>query len=99
MALIKAFKQLRCLVILRLGYEGLRVFNYSVSSLCSLACASLCRKSGVTDHYALDDHHALHLTRKVVRSLNYQKKLDVSRKSSIFPFPVESFGLCPQSCL
>ncbi|ELV10303.1 Methylcrotonoyl-CoA carboxylase beta chain, mitochondrial [Tupaia chinensis] len=36
-----------------------------------------CRKSGVTDHYALDDHHALHITRKIVRSLNYQKKLDV----------------------
>uniref|UniRef100_A0A4W3HPP6 methylcrotonoyl-CoA carboxylase n=1 Tax=Callorhinchus milii TaxID=7868 RepID=A0A4W3HPP6_CALMI len=36
-----------------------------------------CRKSGVTDHYALDDSHALHLARKVVRSLNYQKKLDV----------------------
>ncbi|XP_015277228.1 PREDICTED: methylcrotonoyl-CoA carboxylase beta chain, mitochondrial, partial [Gekko japonicus] len=36
-----------------------------------------CRKSGVTDHYALDDDHALHLARKVVRSLNYQKKVDV----------------------
>ncbi|XP_030422461.1 methylcrotonoyl-CoA carboxylase beta chain, mitochondrial isoform X4 [Gopherus evgoodei] len=37
-----------------------------------------CRKSGVTDHYALDDNHALHLARKVVRSLNYQKKVDVT---------------------
>ncbi|XP_078531409.1 methylcrotonoyl-CoA carboxylase beta chain, mitochondrial [Lissotriton helveticus] len=37
-----------------------------------------CRKSGVTDHYALDDAHALHLARKVVRSLNYQKKVDVT---------------------
>lgn len=36
------------------------------------------RKSGVTDHYALDDNHALHLARKVVRSLNLQKKVDVS---------------------
>uniref|UniRef100_A0A803V6V2 methylcrotonoyl-CoA carboxylase n=1 Tax=Ficedula albicollis TaxID=59894 RepID=A0A803V6V2_FICAL len=36
-----------------------------------------CRKSGVTDHYALDDNHALHLARKVVRSLNLQKKVDV----------------------
>lgn len=36
------------------------------------------RKSGVTDHYALDDDHALHLARKAVRTLNYQKKLDVS---------------------
>nr|XP_014352339.1 PREDICTED: methylcrotonoyl-CoA carboxylase beta chain, mitochondrial [Latimeria chalumnae] len=37
-----------------------------------------CRKSGVTDHYALDDLHALHLARKTVRSLNYKKKLNVS---------------------
>lgn len=36
-----------------------------------------CRKSGVSDYYALDDHHALHLTRMIVRNLNYQKKLDV----------------------
>lgn len=36
------------------------------------------RKSGVTDHYALDDEHALHLARKVVRNLNYKKHIDVS---------------------
>ncbi|KAF7687429.1 hypothetical protein HF521_014657 [Silurus meridionalis] len=36
-----------------------------------------CSKSGVTDHYALDDDHALHLARKAVRNLNYQKKLSV----------------------
>lgn len=36
------------------------------------------RHSGVTDHYALDDSHALHLARKTVRSLNLQKKVDVS---------------------
>ncbi|XP_025061443.1 methylcrotonoyl-CoA carboxylase beta chain, mitochondrial isoform X3 [Alligator sinensis] len=36
-----------------------------------------CRKSGVTDHYALDDSHALHLARRAVRNLNYQKKVDV----------------------
>ncbi|KFP02437.1 hypothetical protein N300_12750, partial [Calypte anna] len=35
-----------------------------------------CRKSGVIDHYASDDNHALHLARKVVRSLNHQKKID-----------------------
>uniref|UniRef100_A0A4W4G9H1 methylcrotonoyl-CoA carboxylase n=1 Tax=Electrophorus electricus TaxID=8005 RepID=A0A4W4G9H1_ELEEL len=37
-----------------------------------------CRKSGVTDHYALDDDHALHLARKAVRNLNYTKKLNVT---------------------
>lgn len=30
-----------------------------------------CRKSGVTDHYALDDEHALHLARNVVANLNW----------------------------
>lgn len=36
------------------------------------------RKSGVTDHYALDDNHALHLARKAVRGLNYRKNIEVS---------------------
>uniref|UniRef100_A0A3P9LYN8 methylcrotonoyl-CoA carboxylase n=1 Tax=Oryzias latipes TaxID=8090 RepID=A0A3P9LYN8_ORYLA len=36
-----------------------------------------CKKSGVTDHYALDDNHALHLARKAVRSLNYKKDVTV----------------------
>ncbi|XP_023608182.1 methylcrotonoyl-CoA carboxylase beta chain, mitochondrial [Myotis lucifugus] len=54
-----------------------------------------CRKSGVTDYYALDDNHALHLTRKIVRSLNYQKKLDVSIEPSEDPlFPAdELYGI------
>ncbi|GAB1298490.1 Methylcrotonoyl-CoA carboxylase beta chain, mitochondrial [Apodemus speciosus] len=60
-----------------------------------LHCRSNHRKSGVTDHYALDDHHALHLTRKVVRSLNYQKKLDVTVEPSEEPlFPAdELYGI------
>nr|XP_053646350.1 methylcrotonoyl-CoA carboxylase beta chain, mitochondrial-like [Cherax quadricarinatus] len=32
-----------------------------------------CGKSGVTDHYALDDTHALHLARRIVRTLNRTK--------------------------
>ncbi|KAI5154827.1 Methylcrotonoyl-Coa Carboxylase Beta Chain [Manis pentadactyla] len=49
-----------------------------------------CRKSGVSDYYALDDNHALHLTRKVVRNLNYQKKLDVTIEPSEEPlFPAD----------
>ncbi|XP_010635626.1 methylcrotonoyl-CoA carboxylase beta chain, mitochondrial isoform X2 [Fukomys damarensis] len=54
-----------------------------------------CRKSGVTDHYALDDHHALHLARKIVRGLNYQKKLDVTVEPSEEPlFPAdELYGI------
>ncbi|KAM8816185.1 methylcrotonoyl-CoA carboxylase beta chain, mitochondrial isoform 2-T2 [Rhynchonycteris naso] len=54
-----------------------------------------CRKSGVSDYYALDDNHALHLTRKIVRSLNYQKKLDVTIEPSEDPlFPAdELYGI------
>jgi 3-methylcrotonyl-CoA carboxylase beta subunit len=33
-----------------------------------------CRTSGVTDHYALDDEHALVLARRVVGTLNRTKK-------------------------
>lgn len=54
----------------------------------------LLRKSGVTDHYALDDNHALHLARKAVRSLNYKKNLDV-RTLLIFS---EMFNCSDVSC-
>jgi len=33
-----------------------------------------CSTSGVTDHYAVDDAHALHLARRCVANLNYVKK-------------------------
>ncbi|KAB0369603.1 hypothetical protein FD755_018596 [Muntiacus reevesi] len=54
-----------------------------------------CRKSGVSDYYALDDNHALHLARKIVRSLNYQKKMDVTTEPSEDPlFPAdELYGI------
>ena len=32
-----------------------------------------CAQSGVTDHYALDDTHALHIARNVVSNLNRKK--------------------------
>lgn len=37
-----------------------------------------CRKSGVTDYYATDDQHALHLARRVVKNLNYDKSPQVT---------------------
>ncbi|TRY89092.1 hypothetical protein DNTS_004567 [Danionella cerebrum] len=54
-----------------------------------------CRKSGVTDHYALDDNHALHLARKAVRNLNYRKHLDVTVEPPEAPlFPAdELYGI------
>ncbi|MFT7813645.1 methylcrotonoyl-CoA carboxylase beta chain, mitochondrial [Arapaima gigas] len=54
-----------------------------------------CRKSGVTDHYALDDSHALHLARKAVRNLNYLKNIDVTVEPPEAPlFPAdELYGI------
>uniref|UniRef100_A0A3B5K3N0 Methylcrotonoyl-CoA carboxylase beta chain, mitochondrial n=1 Tax=Takifugu rubripes TaxID=31033 RepID=A0A3B5K3N0_TAKRU len=47
-------------------------------------------KSGVTDHYALDDNHALHLARKAVRGLNYRKNIEVTTEPSDAPlYPAE----------
>ncbi|CAH8438931.1 unnamed protein product [Dicrocoelium dendriticum] len=37
-----------------------------------------CRTSGVTDHYALDDEHALHIARDVVACLNRVKQYPAS---------------------
>ena len=39
---------------------------------------SLCRSSGVTDYYAVDDFHALHMARQCVKNINYQKQTPVS---------------------
>ncbi|CAF1330209.1 unnamed protein product, partial [Didymodactylos carnosus] len=44
-----------------------------------------CRRSGVTDYYALDDTHALHLARRVVSNLNYTKQQQVTMKPIIEP--------------
>jgi len=36
------------------------------------------RKSGVTDYCAIDDEHALHLARRIIGNLNYEKQTPVS---------------------
>jgi len=49
-----------------------------------------CRQSGVTDYYAMDDGHALHLTRRVVSNLNYSKPQQVVMKPVVEPlYPAE----------
>ncbi len=57
-----------------------------------------CRTSGVTDHYAQDDHHALGIARKVVGSLNSVKRPDLALRESKEPLydSEELFGLIPQ---
>lgn len=48
-----------------------------------------CRTSGVTDHYAVDDEHALYLARQVIKNLNvpttnaYNERLQLTSKTSI----------------
>lgn len=39
---------------------------------------NLVRTSGVTDHFAVDDNHALYLARRIVKDLNRKTHLDVS---------------------
>jgi 3-methylcrotonyl-CoA carboxylase beta subunit len=49
-----------------------------------------CSKSGVTDHYALDDAHALELAREAVSYLNRTKRNPLEMKESVSPaYPVE----------
>ena len=35
------------------------------------------RKSGVADHYAQDDHHALSIVRRIVANLNTKKTVNI----------------------
>lgn len=44
------------------------------------------RESGVTDYYATDDEHALHITRRIIKNLNRKKVLDVSMLSDLFSY-------------
>jgi len=49
-----------------------------------------CSKSGVTDHYALDDTHALQLAREAVTFLNRQKANPLEIRKSVSPaYPAE----------
>ena len=56
------------------------------------------RTSGVTDHYALDDHHALEIARRSVRSLNRRKQVQLvcrDNKEPLHPAD-ELLGLVPR---
>ncbi|CAB4005801.1 methylcrotonoyl- carboxylase beta chain, mitochondrial, partial [Paramuricea clavata] len=44
-----------------------------------------CGTSGVTDHYAVDDTHALHIARQAVRNLNRSKRLTTTIEASDEP--------------
>ena len=53
------------------------------------------RISGVTDHYAENDHHALKLARQLVTNLNHQKKISLTIKQVTEPvYPAdELYGI------
>lgn len=42
-----------------------------------------CRKSGVTDHFAVDDTHALHLARQIIKDLNEHQQMNVELERDI----------------
>ncbi len=56
-----------------------------------------CRTSGVADHYAHNDHHALQITRQLVRNLNRIKPLTLDVREPQEPlYPAEDiYGIIP----
>ncbi|MBP2312902.1 carboxyl transferase domain-containing protein [Azospirillum soli] len=55
------------------------------------------RTSGVTDHYAMNDAHALAMARKVVSNLNRSKRIDMDLREPQDPAydPRELYGVIP----
>ena len=57
-----------------------------------------CETSGVTDHFAEDDKHALEITRNIVAHLNYKKQIPVKVEPIEEPLYLtkEIYGLIPK---
>jgi 3-methylcrotonyl-CoA carboxylase beta subunit len=55
------------------------------------------RVSGVADHYAVDDEHALAIVRRIVKNLNRKKDIGLVLKKAIPPVhaPEEVYGVIP----
>lgn len=56
-----------------------------------------CKISGVADHYANDDRHALQLARQAVRCLNRRKSITLDIRESLAPrYPISDiYGIIP----
>lgn len=56
-----------------------------------------CRTSGVTDHYAVDDAHALAIARRIAGNLNRVKRPQVALRQPKEPLhdPAELYGIIP----
>ncbi|MGQ9619052.1 MAG: carboxyl transferase domain-containing protein [Candidatus Aminicenantia bacterium] len=57
-----------------------------------------CRISGVSDHYALNDEHAIEITRNIVANLPKNKKfeLDIEEPDEPYYDPKEIYGIVPK---
>ena len=57
-----------------------------------------CRTSGVSDHYAMNDEHALRITREIIEHLNLPPKtqLDVRAPEDPIYSPDEIYGVLPK---
>ncbi|TIM19704.1 MAG: methylcrotonoyl-CoA carboxylase, partial [Mesorhizobium sp.] len=55
------------------------------------------RLSGVADHYALDDEHALAIARRIVKNLNRKKEIGLALRDPIPPLHAadELYGIVP----
>jgi 3-methylcrotonyl-CoA carboxylase beta subunit len=55
------------------------------------------RESGVADHYAEDDEHALAIVRRIVKNLNRQKTIGLNLQKAIPPLHAEDelYGIVP----
>lgn len=55
------------------------------------------RESGVADHYAMDDEHALAICRRIVRNLNRKKEIGLDLRTPTQPLydPREIHGIVP----
>ena len=56
-----------------------------------------CRDSGVTDHYAQNDNHALNIARDIVSTLNRKKTIELAIQEPVEPlYPAkEIYGIIP----
>lgn len=56
-----------------------------------------CRISGVADHYANNDEHALKIVRTIISNLNYEKKITLALREPKAPLldPQELYGIIP----
>jgi len=58
-----------------------------------------CKISGVSDHYAQNDEHAIEIARNIIENLDKKKKFDINREEPEDPYydPEELYGIIPKN--